>query len=134
MKKTSILRLSGVILASFLFLGCAETRPEMTYDMTGLTKNKQTPLDVGSGKKEVLKVLGEPDLMESHESGDEVWVYYKSSKMITTSTSESGIWMVSDESDETSVFGFNSKKMLSIVVAFDAEDNLLTLNYWLSFF
>jgi outer membrane protein assembly factor BamE (lipoprotein component of BamABCDE complex) len=118
----------------------------MTLSSCSSNQTRETPvnnLTVGTVQKEiklgmssidVASVLGSPNIVQTDDNRNEVWIYDKFSNQINTSSSQGGAWFILFATSSRSDSSSSSQKTLTVIVKFDQSSKVKDFSYHTSQF
>jgi outer membrane protein assembly factor BamE (lipoprotein component of BamABCDE complex) len=139
MKSAILLYLMGMGLASLTAIAniaCARPDhrdhrppgPQTDQDQMTLAK-AQREIRLGMSSAEVVEALGSPNMVTTDSERRETWVYDRVSTEITSSRSQSGVWLLVAGAGSSSARVSQSQKTLTIIVKFDENGEVRDFAY-----
>lgn len=132
------------LILSFLFsitlASCA------TYQSSGNTDDNltvgvvQKEIKLGMSSVNVVKALGSPNIVQTDDDRNEVWIYDKISTQVDKSSSSAGIWLLSfatagllgGQGSQSS--NSSSQRTLTIIIKFNKKQKVKDFSYHTSRF
>jgi len=94
----------------------------------------QKEIKIGMPASDVVDVLGSPNMVTTDGERRETWVYDKVSTEVSSSRSQSGVWLLIAGAGSSSARMSQSQKTLTIVVKFDENGKVRDFAYRTSSF
>lgn len=94
----------------------------------------QREIKVGMSSSDVIEVLGSPNMISTDDQRREVWVYDKVSTSVSSSSSNTGVWLLLFGSGSNSVKSSSTQRTLTIIIKFDNNNKVRDFAYRTSAF
>lgn len=94
----------------------------------------QKEIKVGMSSSDVIEVLGSPNMISTDDQRREVWVYDKVSTSVSSSSSNTGVWLLLFGSGSNSVKSSSTQRTLTIIIKFDNNNKVRDFAYRTSAF
>lgn len=135
MKKIIISLLLSVSLAS-----CAIQQSNDNVDGNLTVGVVQKEIRIGMNSVDVIKALGSPNIVQTDDDRNEVWIYDKISTQVNKSSSSAGIWLLSfatagllgAQGNQSS--NSSSQRTLTIIIKLDKKSKVKDFSYHTSRF
>jgi outer membrane protein assembly factor BamE (lipoprotein component of BamABCDE complex) len=124
-------KLTSVILAALLLLGCAANNSEANRLTLGTV---QKTVYEGANQTEIMEALGAPNIITNNSSGREVWTYDRISREAQASSSVVVTWwnpiswlagIASGSSSRSST----TSKSITVLITFDDNKRVADFKY-----
>ena len=125
-----------IIRSIFLFLlltSCAVHQQNNT-DGNITAGIVQKEIKIGMSSIAVAKVLGSPNIIQSDDDRNEVWIYDKISTQVNASSSQGGVWFLLFSNNSNKFSRSSSQRTLTIIIKFNKEQKVKDFSYHTSRF
>jgi outer membrane protein assembly factor BamE (lipoprotein component of BamABCDE complex) len=129
MKKITISLLLLISLTS-----CAAYQPNENIDGNMTVGTVQKEIKIGMSSVDVIKALGSPNIVQTDDDRNEVWIYDKISTQVNASSSHSGVWLLLFGGSSRSASNSSSQRTLTVVIKFDKKQKVKDFSYHTSRF
>ena len=129
MKKILI---SILLLASLSSCAVYQSNENTDSNLTVGTVQKEIKLGMSSVK--VIEALGSPNIVQTGENRNEVWIYDKISTQINSSSSHAGAWLLLFSANSSQSSRSSSQRTLTIIIKFDGKQKVKDFAYHTSRF
>jgi len=117
------LLISLATFSAILAGGCNATNYDSKEERLTVAK-AQREIKIGMPSADVVEVLGSPNMVTTDAQRRETWVYDKVSTNVSSSQTESGVWLLIATVGGSSSRSSSNQRTLTIIVKFD-ENNLV---------
>lgn len=83
---------------------------------------------------EVIEALGSPNIVQTDDDRNEVWVYDKISTQVNRSSSKAGVWFLLLAANSSQSNSSSSQRTLTIIIKFDKNNKVKDFSYHTSRF
>jgi outer membrane protein assembly factor BamE (lipoprotein component of BamABCDE complex) len=94
----------------------------------------QREIKVGMSSSDVVEILGAPNMVTTDDERRETWVYDKVSTEVSSSKSQSGVWLLIAGAGQSGSRTSQNQKTLTIVIKFDQNNKVRDFAYRTSTF
>jgi len=94
----------------------------------------QREIKIGMSSSEVVEVLGSPNMVTTDDERRETWVYDRVSTQISSSQTQSGVWLVIAGVGSSNSNRSQNQRTLTIIVKFDENNKVRDFAYRTSSF
>ncbi len=129
MKRIALLLSILVTLVS-----CAAYKPNEDVDGNVTVGTVQKEIKVGMSSVDVVKALGSPNIVQTDDDRNEVWIYDKVSTQINTSSSKAGVWLLLFSAGSNQGSSSSSQRTLTVIIKFDKNNKVKDFSYHTSRF
>lgn len=91
--------------------------------------NVQTSIQKGMPQMKVVAALGSPNIVTNDDDGYETWIYDKISSEVAQSSSSGGGSIILFGGQRSAGAYESSQKTLTVMIKFDSEKRVYSLNY-----
>lgn len=127
-------------LLSMSLISCATYQPSSNTDENLTVGTVQKEIKLGMNSVDVIKALGSPNIVQTDDDRNEVWIYDKISTQVSKSSSSAGIWLLSfatagllgAQGSQSS--NSSSQRTLTIIIKFNKKQKVKDFSYHTSRF
>lgn len=126
-------KIIGLLLAVSL-MSCAVYQPNENIDGNVTVGTVQKEIKIGMSSIDVAKALGSPNIVQTDDDRNEVWIYDKISTQVNSSSSEAGAWFLIFGGSSSQGSRSSSQRTLTIIIKFDKKHKVKDFSYHTSRF
>ena len=126
-------KILSIFLLVFL-VSCATGQNNGVADENLTVGTVQKEIKIGMTSVEVVEILGSPNIIQTDENRNEVWVYDKISTQVNRNSSEAGAWFLLLGANSSRSSSSSSQKTLTIIIKFDDNSRVKDFSYHTSRF
>lgn len=122
------------VLISLVLSSCAvyQNNDNVGGNITVGTVQKE--IKIGMNSVEVIKALGSPNIVQTDDERNEVWIYDKISTQVNASSSQAGAWFLLFSASSNESSRSSSQRTLTIIIKFDKKNKVKDFSYHTSRF
>ena len=124
---------SPLIPLALVAMACAPINYGLKEEQMTVAK-AQREIKIGMSSSEVVEVLGSPNMVTTDDARRETWVYDRISTQISSSQTQSGVWLVIAGTGSSNSNRSQSQRTLTIIVKFDENNKVRDFAYRTSSF
>lgn len=122
------------LFLSIFLVSCAAYQPNENIDGNVTVGTVQKEIKVGMSSVDVIKALGSPNIVQTDDDRNEVWIYDKISTQINTSSSKAGVWLLLFAASSNQGSSSSSQRTLTVIIKFDKNSKVKDFSYHTSRF
>lgn len=122
------------IIFSILLTSCAAYQPNENIDGNVTVGTVQKEIKIGMNSVDVIKALGSPNIVQTDDDRNEVWIYDKISTQVNASASSSGAWLLLFAAKSNQSSSSSSQRTLTIIIKFNKKQKVKDFSYHTSRF
>ena len=122
-----------IIISAFL-TSCAVHTPNNNNDSNITVGTVQKEIKIGMSSIDVAKALGSPNIVQTDDDRNEVWIYDKISTQVSSSSSTAGVWLLLFAANSKESSSSSSQRTLTIIIKFNKEQKVKDFSYHTSRF
>jgi len=122
------------IILSTLLSSCAVYQPNNNIDGNVTVGTVQKEIKIGMSSIDVAKALGSPNIVQTDDDRNEVWIYDKISTQVNASSSKGGVWFLLFAASSSESSRSSSQRTLTIIIKFNKKQKVKDFSYHTSRF
>lgn len=123
----------GIFLPIFLS-ACAVHTPNTNTDGNLTVGSVQKEIKIGMSSVKVVEALGSPNIVQTDDDRNEVWIYDKVSTQVNASSSKAGAWFLLFGGSSSQGSSSSSQRTLTIIIKFNKNHKVKDFSYHTSRF
>ena len=127
-------RIVLLFLLSVSLVSCAAYQPNENIDGNVTVGTVQKEIKIGMGSVDVIKALGSPNIVQTDDDRNEVWIYDKISTQVNSSSSKAGVWLLLFAASSNQGSSSSSQRTLTVIIKFDKNSKVKDFSYHTSRF
>lgn len=129
--------MKNIIFVFFLFITLTSCAIHQQNDNIGgniTVGTVQKEIKIGMSSVEVIEALGSPNIVQTDDERNEVWIYDKISTQVNRSSTKAGVWLLLFAAGSRESSSSSSQRTLTIIIKFDKNSKVRDFSYHTSRF